>query len=236
MFSYDDRLKAVELLREYDMSYADTICELGYPTRQALRKWYCECRDNGKLRQGSVKKPKYSLEQRQKAVDYYVEHGKSISRTVKNIGYPSRQALGEWITELAPDQKKHCCAGGTVVKYPRELKEHAVISLCSRSKPAKDVAAEYGTTRETLYIWKRQLLDKGCATMKTNDSEPTKTNNGQKIDTEISNLDVTRKELEQQVVDPQNEVRRLKLERDIYEKAAEILKKDEGISLKYLSN
>lgn len=176
------------------------------------------------------------MEQRQKAVDYYVEHGKSISRTVKNIGYPSSQALGEWITELAPDQKKHCCAGGTVVKYPRELKEHAVISLCSRSKPAKDVAAEYGTTRETLYIWKRQLLDEGCVTMKTNDSEPTKTNNGQKIDTEISNLDVTRKELEQQVVDPQNEVRRLKLERDIYEKAAEILKKDEGISLKYLSN
>ena len=32
---------------------------------------------------------KYSLEERQKAVDCYVEHGKSIFRTVKNIEYPN---------------------------------------------------------------------------------------------------------------------------------------------------
>lgn len=70
MFSHDDRLKAVELLIEYDMSYADTIRELGYPTMQALRKWYCEYRDNGELRQGSINKPKYSLAERQRAVDF----------------------------------------------------------------------------------------------------------------------------------------------------------------------
>ncbi len=57
---------------------------------------------------------------------------------------------------------KHCRSGGAVVKYTREQKEQAVISLCSRSKSAKEVAAKHGTTRENLYNWKRQFLKEGC--------------------------------------------------------------------------
>jgi putative transposase len=34
--------------------------------------------------------------------------------------------------------------------------------LCSRSKPAKEVADEIGVSREVLYNWKRQLLKEGC--------------------------------------------------------------------------
>ena len=42
MFSYEKRIKAVKLLVQYDMSYAQTIRELGYPTRTALTNWYKE--------------------------------------------------------------------------------------------------------------------------------------------------------------------------------------------------
>jgi hypothetical protein len=33
MFSYKERMKAVKLLIQYDMSYATATRELGYPTR-----------------------------------------------------------------------------------------------------------------------------------------------------------------------------------------------------------
>lgn len=36
MFSYEERIKAVKLLLQYDKSYATVIRELGYPSRRAL--------------------------------------------------------------------------------------------------------------------------------------------------------------------------------------------------------
>ena len=40
---------------------------------------------------------KYSHEQRKKAVQYYLEHGSSIERTVKDLDYPSESQLRYWI-------------------------------------------------------------------------------------------------------------------------------------------
>jgi transposase-like protein len=146
MFPYEERIKAVKLLLQYDMSYSTVIRELGYPSKETLWNWY---------------KPKFSEEEKQRAVNYYLEHGRSVSRTVKKLGYPSRPVLDKWILELATEKKRHCSSGGTIVKYTREQEEQAVISLCSRSKPAKEVAVEHGTTRETLNNWKRQILKEG---------------------------------------------------------------------------
>ena len=162
MFSYLERIKAVKLLIQYDMSYSTVIRELGYPSKKSLWNWYNEYSHNGDLHQNFIKQSKFTAEEKQKAVDYYLEHGKCVSRTVKKLGYPSRPMLDKWITELAPDRKRHCRSGRAVVKYTLEQKEQAVISLCSHSKPAKEVAAEYGTTRENLYNWKRLLLKEGC--------------------------------------------------------------------------
>jgi transposase-like protein len=147
MFSYEERIKAVKLLLQYDMSYSTVIRELGYPTKETLWNWYNEYSQNGDLHQNFIKQPKYSEEEIQRAVNYYLEHGRSISKTVKKLGYPSRPILNKWILELAPEKKRHCRSGGSIVEYTREQKEQAVISLCSRSKPAKEVAAEHGTTR-----------------------------------------------------------------------------------------
>ena len=107
-----------------------------------------------------------SKDEKQRAVNYYLEHGRCVARTVKKLGYPSRATLDKWILELAAEKKRHCRSGGSIVEYTREQKEQAVISLCSRSKPAKKVAAEHGTTRETLYNWKRQLLKEGRVHLK----------------------------------------------------------------------
>lgn len=155
-----DRIKAVILLLQ-DMSYATVIRELGYSTRRALTNWYKEYVEDGDLHKEFNKKPVFSLEDRQKAVNYYLEHGKCLSRTVKILDYPCRPTLDKWIKELAPEKKKHCRSGGSLVKYTHKQEEKAVIALCSRSKSAKDIANEIGVRCETLYNWKNQLLDKG---------------------------------------------------------------------------
>jgi len=44
------------------------------------------------------------------------------------------------------------------LQYTKEQKQESVIALCARSGSAKDVAREYGVTREVLYNWKNDLL------------------------------------------------------------------------------
>ena len=64
MFTYEERIKAVNLLIQYDLSYATVIRELEYPSRRALRNWYYEYLQNGDLSKEYVKKPKYSEEEK----------------------------------------------------------------------------------------------------------------------------------------------------------------------------
>ena len=42
MYSYDGRMRAVELYIKLGKRARVTICELGYPTENALRSWYRE--------------------------------------------------------------------------------------------------------------------------------------------------------------------------------------------------
>ena len=236
MFSYEERIKAVKLLIQYDMSYADVVHELGYPSKMALRKWYKEFQEYGDLHAKFDKKSNYSQEEKQVAVEYYIEHGKSVARTVKNLGYPCRPVLDKWIVEIAPMQKKHCRSGGSLVKYTRKQKEQAVISLCSRSSPAKEVANEIGVSREVLYNWKRQLLIEGCDQTMTKKNKVLNTSTNTKYEGQTTDLLAEKERLTKQVDVLQKDVYRLQLERDILEKAAEIIKKDKGISLVTLSN
>lgn len=104
MFSYEERLKAINLLIQYDLSYSTVIRELGYPSKGSLRNWYYEYKKEGELHRSFVKKTKYSEEEKQIAVGYYIEHGKCVSRTVKKLGYPSRPILNKWILELKPEE------------------------------------------------------------------------------------------------------------------------------------
>ncbi len=107
MFTYEERIKAVKLLIQYDMSYATVIHELEYPSRRASRNWYEVYLQEGDLHQGYVKKTKFSEEEIKVAVNYYLEHGKNESRTAKKLGYPSRPVLDKWILEIAPNENRH---------------------------------------------------------------------------------------------------------------------------------
>lgn len=110
--------------------------------------WYNKYSQTGELHQDFIKQSKFTEEEKQRAVNYHLEHGKCVSQAVKKLCYPSRPMLDKWILELAPEKKKLCRSGGTVVKYTLDQKEQAVISLCFRIKSSKKIVAEHGTTRE----------------------------------------------------------------------------------------
>ena len=109
MFSTEQRRIAIEAFIRFDHSHADTIAEPGYPTRHSLRAWYKDYLEHGEVRPPKRRRePKFTLEMRQAAVDYYLAHGKSLAGTMRGTGYPaSREYLCDWIDELAPGQRKY---------------------------------------------------------------------------------------------------------------------------------
>ena len=219
MFSLEERMVAVEQLIEFDLQYTKTIRMLGYPTDwRTLKSWYEEYISIGTLHTSAIHKDKYSSVQKEAAVNYYISHGKNVQLTIRKLGYPCSTVLRQWIKEFAPEEKTNCTSGGNTIRYPREVKEAAVLALCTRTTSAKDVAKEYNVTREGLYNWKKQLLGSGDAyQMKQRIS-----NNSDKSCDDVITL--------------QQEVHRLKLERDVLEKAIDLLKKEMGADVTTLSN
>ena len=69
MYSYADRLRAVELYIRLGKRLNATVRQLGYPTKNALRGWYREYVENRDLRvQAVARAPKYSEAQKQAAL------------------------------------------------------------------------------------------------------------------------------------------------------------------------
>lgn len=222
MYSYEDRIKAVELYIKYDLSVADTVRELGYPNRKMLVRWYKEYQKTGGLHEKYIKHPAYTSDQMKVAVNYYLEHGRSITRTIRAVGYPARETLKVWIDELAPGERKVHMRRGAVVQFSQEQKKDAVIELCAREGSAATVADRLGTSRYSLYKWKKELLDEEKAKTMDGSSKPSLPNDRDALTTEIESL--------------KKEIYRQQMELDILNKAAEVIKKDQGIDPRKLVN
>ena len=169
-----------------------------------------------------MRKSRNLQEQMQKAVDYYLEHGRCIRRTVRVLGYPSRTALAQWIDKLAPGQRKVRITRGNMIQLSEEFKRDAVISLCTRDSSATVVAQKYGVSRECLYNWKKQLLGEKDVDSVVRSKKPDLPDDKDELQAELESL--------------KKQVHKLKLEIDILTKAAEIIKKDLGIDRQNLTN
>ena len=241
MYSFEEKMKAVNLYIKYHCKAAPVIRELGYPDRHMLVKWYKQYESTGTLPKKIEGRQKFTEQQKQIALQYYWEHGQSITCTIRHLGYPGTTTFKNWLNEAYPDRTKHCISGGVMVEYPQEKKEQAVIDLCSRAGSAKEIADQHGVSRVTLYEWKKQLLGKerSCTMPRQKKCDPKPQNTAPKHFDSNSALDDLRaqtEELERQKAELERRVYQLRLENDILEKAAEIIKKDQGISLLSLTN
>ena len=236
LYTYEQRKKAVELYIKYGFALRAVIRELGYPNcEQSIRNWYKEYREkDGELSQQYSSPNQYTAEQKDIAVKHYLEHGKCLSRTVRMLGYPCRQLLREWIKDTAPDALRPCKSDISSIYLSQSQKEQAVIDLCSRQKSAKEVAADYGMTRDALYYWKNKLLPKEKAQEMAAKKKAQPLQSREELEAQAVELRDEVSQLTQQVEELKRQVHRLDLEKAILETAAEVLKKTRALVFRLL--
>lgn len=234
MYSYEDRIRAVKLYIQYDKSFASVKRELGYPKHcTTLHKWYAEYQDKSDLKLKSNRRHKFSSEQKQQAIDHYYAHGKCISRTIRMLGFPSRTLLKQWLREIHPEEFPNCTKGKPVIHLSKEQKEQAVIDFCMRTGTAQEVADRYEVSRISLYNWKEQFLPERSP-LQMSQSKKLVLKNTEKE--QIKELSAEVESLTEEAENLRKQIYQLQLEKDVLQKAAEIIKKDQGISLDNLSN
>lgn len=97
MYSYEDRLHAVQLYIKLGKRVRLTIRQLGYPTKNALKGWYRTYARGEAIPAGYARQPRYSQAQRDLAVEHYQTHGRCLEATARALGYPSRPLLSVWV-------------------------------------------------------------------------------------------------------------------------------------------
>jgi len=222
MHSRKKRMKAVELYIKFGKSAAAVIRELGYPNRHTLQTWYklyLRELETGVIHDRYIRAPKFTEKQKQEAVRHYLDHGLSYAKTSRALGYPNRETLRQWCRELAPNRCRKRRGG---LQYTEEQKREAVAALCTREGSGQEVALVYGVSRPVLYQWKKKLLGREVHAAMTNTGDEA--------------IRKTREELLEEVESLQKQIKRLKLERDVLEVTAEIIKKDPGVAPKNLAN
>lgn len=216
-YSWEARKKAVELYIKYGKSTSAVIYELGYPSRNGLRRWYQEYMESEEHEDGECscsRKPRYTIEQKQGAVKNYIENGRNFSRTVKVLGYPTVQALHKWVEELSPYQRK---IPPSMLEYPVkggignmrraeiQLTEERVKILRVENEALQAEKQQLGEEKQQLSEEKQRLREEKQRLMEEN----------------------------QQLVE---EKQRLALEIDIMKRTEEILKKGPGADQSKLTN
>ena len=221
MFSTEQRRIAIETFIRFDHSYADAIAELGYPTKHSLRAWYKDYLEHREVRSPKrQREPKFTLEMRQAAVDYYLAHGKSLARTMRRMGYPaSREYLCDWIDELAPGQRKYRGPSPKAGPVPLAEKIQAVAELESRSGTAAEVAEKHGVSRTAPYAWRREMMG-------DNGGEPE--TKGEPVSKEFDDLPDDIEVLQDMLREAKMQLRKVQLELDVRQATLEIVKKDQG--------
>jgi transposase-like protein len=229
MHSAEQRKIAIETFVKFDHSYADTIAELGYPTRACLRNWWNEYRGTGEVPIGKfTANPRYTTEMRRRAVEHYLERGRSLARTMRALGYPkSREVLGDWIDEIAPGQRKYRGPNPKRDPVPVEKKAQVVAELEARTGPAAEIAERHGVSRTAPYIWRREIVG-------DNGGDPEK--KGVPVSKEYDDLPDDIEVLQDMLREAKMQLRKVQLELEVRQATLEIAKEGPGAEPGLLTN
>jgi len=159
MYSYEDRMRAVEFYIKLGQRVRPTIRQLGYPTKNALKGWYREYEQQLDLSTGYARRePKFSQAQKEAAVAHYLDCDRCIASTVRALGYPCRGTLTAWIREALPDIRKAVVGNVGRRRCPETLRQAGVMELCTRQGSAQAVAEKLGSSRKFGVSAKRRAV------------------------------------------------------------------------------
>ena len=223
MFTEEEKIRAIELYFKYGKKLAPVVRELGYPSKRNLRRWIRSWEAGGGVKESIRHKHRYSDEQKQVAVEHYLNHGCCLAFTSRTLGYPCTDVLVCWVNERYPDRRRiFTSKTSPVAPFEPEVKRQAVMALCTRQVSASEIARRIGVSRAVLYKWKDEIIGNSAYQTMRKHNEPS--------------LEAERDALREEVARLNQEIRRRQMELDILKKAEEIIKKDPGISISHLNN
>lgn len=101
MYTEEERRRAVEMVTEQGMSCREAARRLDGPRFQTVNRWVRQA-----AQAGPAAPARDTFEDRRIAVEHYLSHGRSLARTVRELGYPTRPVLASWVDELAPGARR----------------------------------------------------------------------------------------------------------------------------------
>ena len=116
MYTYEERMRAVEEYIASGFRLNRTIAKLGYPTHQALRNWCKEYAGKGDLHRDFIRESPYTEQQKKEALEHYFANGRNLTKTSKALGYVNRDRLRAWVVESVSPEEADCTVGRAVVK------------------------------------------------------------------------------------------------------------------------
>jgi putative transposase len=211
MYSYEERMRAVELYIKLGKRLRATLRELGYPTKNALKGWHREYERRQDLPICSVPRPpKFSEAQKQVTLEHFANQGRCIAWTLRALGFTGRARLTDWAREAFPETGTVSTGAYGAGHHSDAVKKAALVGLYSRQESAQALAEKVGVSRPTLYAWKNRLLGSDApAAMNRKKSAS--------LDPEIEELARQREAL-------QRDIRELQIEHDLLKTASEQIK------------
>ena len=171
----------------------------------------------------------YSKEQRAKALRIYHQIG-SVTDTVRQLGYPSREHLYRWIrNEGKTKEKRKKLNLKNTTEHPRnppaEFKLKVLRRCFENGESVKLVSEETGYSRVSIYVWRKRYLQGGVfSLMNTKNIKPEKL------------PDTDGKIPSEEIESFRKQIYELQLEVDILKETINVLKKDPGVDLNDLKN
>lgn len=252
MFSEQQKLEAVKLYKKTG-SIAVTTRILGYPKNDTcLRNWINEFKRTGMFQKLETLDIKiYSLEEIEFACEYYDEC-KDLRRTVEDLGYPSDISILHWWIQSKNKRSIQKQRAASHI-YTLKEKEDIIREFFSSGLSQKQFAKQIGVAPSSITVWKRQVgLTKEDVFMPKDDEiivddivTPPRSDQEEinELKKEIAKLKAEKVAASRKTKEAEAELKLLKaklaeaqLEYDILEKAAELLKKVNGINIKTLKN
>lgn len=197
--------EALELLDRYDGQLSKAARDLGI-NRRTLKSWQDKRkRKEPLLKANRASWSKWTQEQKQQAIEYYFNHGESVTNACRKLGYPTVSTLKLWVKQDKRWKSKHKNHKKPTI-LSHEVKEKAIIDLVTRDSSAKIIADKYNVDRVSLYQRQKEFTGEPMAKKEKKTKE--------ELELEIGNLE--------------KEKAKLELENKILKKANEILKKRNG--------
>lgn len=213
-----EKQAAVELYISSGFSPTAVKRKLGYPSRSTLSHWYHDYLQKGYVRGPEKWLGKFSDEQKRIAVEHYLSIGRNGLQTVRDLGYPSRTLLSQWVDELAPDMRK------TTKPHKKFTDEERIDVLLesAATSTVKQVIEAHDIDKVTFYNWRKRFLGKEAQSVIDDINR----------DELLGEID----SLREKIAELEAEARFHKMEVAVWKGAAELVKKDPGIDPKRLTN